>query len=104
MAEQEFFTAAVFAFIGWFVACALAVLRANSLSQKSSKTVCWIVPFLGLLLIVYLVFDGLYGPAGGYRYFAMSLISAVFWVLCFILPAVQLLFGYFAKVMDQSDG
>ncbi|KEO90281.1 hypothetical protein EH31_09335 [Erythrobacter longus] len=102
MAEQQFFAAAVFAILGWLATCALAIIRSKTLVSDSSKTLCWFVPAIGLPFIIYLVYEGLYGPAGGFRYFAMSVVGIAFYALCILLPFLQLLVGLIAKAIDQS--
>ena len=103
MAEQEFFAAAVFAFLGWMAATALAVMRIRSLTSGSSKAVCWIVPVIGMLMAIYLVYDGFYGETSGFRAIALGVLSLALYFLAAFLPLAQLLFGYFAKVSDRGD-
>ena len=93
--------AAVFAFIGWLTACTLAVIRSHSLSMTSSKVVCWIIPAIGITLLVLFVHEGLFGPASGFRSIALGLTSLALWVLAVILPVVQLLACFLAKKIGQ---
>jgi hypothetical protein len=103
LAEQQFFTAAFFAFIGWFAACVLAAVRSGYLTSGSSKALCWVVPALGLIVLAYLIYDGLHGETGGFRPIALGLVSIAFYILAFALPLLQSLFGYFARVTDRDD-
>ena len=102
MAEQQFFTAAVFAFLGWLTASILAAIRFSRLIHGGPKVACAIVPVTGLMLLSYIVKEALYGPSGGYRSIGMGLVSVVLWILAVLLPALQFAVGILAQKCDQS--
>ena len=102
MAEQQFFTAAVFAFLGWLTASILAAIRFSRLTHGGPKVACAIVPVTGLVLVSYLVSDALYGPSSGYRSIGMGLHSVVLWILAVLLPALQFAVGFLAQKFDES--
>ena len=103
MAEQQFFAAAVFAFLGLIFAGVLAAVRTSSLTSGGAKAFCWTVPAMGAPCLAIVVYEGLYGEAGGFRSIAMGLLSVVLWIMAVVLPVLQLAFGYCARRLEQSD-
>ncbi|WP_298301467.1 hypothetical protein [uncultured Erythrobacter sp.] len=103
MAEQELFTAAFFAFLSLCVTALLAMRRFRSLQSRLSKTLCWSVPAIGLLIIPLVVLEALYGESSGFRAMLYGLAAAVLWALAVFFPLAQLLMGFLAGIADTED-
>lgn len=81
----------------------MARLRSIELTSSAARNVCWIVPTLGLLAGLGLLHEGFFGPAGGYRSFAMGFVSLLFYVLIPILLLGQIVAGALARRLDEDE-
>jgi len=103
LAETEFFSAAFFALISLTVAAAMAFWYQGQLTSGSSKALCWVVPVAGLIVLIALVYEGIFGRSGGFRPIALGLGAAVLWVLAVVYPLLQFVFGFLAKLTDSGE-
>ncbi|MEO0419515.1 MAG: hypothetical protein AAF249_11660 [Pseudomonadota bacterium] len=103
MAETQLWMAAFFAFLAWFATAVMARLRSIELTSPAAHIVCWVIPALGLLAGVGLLYEGFFGAAGGYRSFAMGFVSLLFYVLIPILLLGQIIACALARRLDADS-